>query len=98
MAERGATYSEILAHYYGGLTPVSGEQFLPEQVSVGLVVGADFVSVDTGSFLTITLDGEQVAVPDPGAWTFQWEDGRLLVISPSSDTPRVPLGSPNVPV
>ncbi len=98
MAERGATYSEILAHYYGGLTPVSGEQFLPEQVSVGLVVGADRVTVDTGSFLMITLDGEQVAVPDPGAWTFQWEDGRLFVISPSSDTPRVPLGSPNVPI
>jgi len=97
MAERGATYPEILAHYYGGLTPVSGEQFLPEQVSVGLVVGADRVTVDTRSFLTITLDGEQVAVPDPGAWTFEWEDGRLVLTSPRSGPPRVAPGQPDVP-
>jgi hypothetical protein len=97
MAERGATYPEILAHYYGGLTPVSGEQFLPDQVSVGLVVGADRVTVDTRSFLTITLDGEQVAVPDPGAWTFEWEDGRLVLTSPRSGPPRVAPGQPDVP-
>lgn len=97
MAERGASYSEILAHYYGGLTPVSGEQFLPEQVSVGLVVGAERVTVDTRSFLSITLDGEQVAVPDPGAWTFQWEDGRLVLTSPRSGPPRVAPGQPHVP-
>ena len=97
MAERGATYSEILAHYYGGLTPVPGEEHLPEQVSVGLVVGADRVTVDTQSFLRITLDGEQVAVPHPGAWTFQFEDGRLILTSPWSGPPRVAPGQPHAP-
>jgi len=98
MAERGATYVEILAHYYGGLTPVEGDGFLPEEVSVGLVIGDEGVTVDTDSFLRITLDGEALDVPDPGAWTFSWENGRLVVIRPSSGPPRVPPGMPDVPV
>ena len=39
MAEAGSAYPDILAHYYGGLTPVPGDQFLPEQLAVGLAVG-----------------------------------------------------------
>ncbi|MGH8915591.1 MAG: SpoIID/LytB domain-containing protein, partial [Acidimicrobiia bacterium] len=94
MAEAGSSYPEILAHYYGGLTPVPGDEFLPDQVSVGLVVGAESVTVETDSFFKVTLDGEELEVPDPGAWSFAFEDGRLIVVPPPSGPPRVAPGQP----
>jgi stage II sporulation protein D len=97
MAERGATYYDILAHYYGGLTPVPGEAFLPDQLAVGLVIGAESVTVDTDSFLSIVLDGDPLAVPSPGAWRFDWEEGRLIVVPPVSGPPSVRPGMPDAP-
>jgi stage II sporulation protein D len=92
MAEGGAGYVEILAHYYGGLIPVQGGEQVPDQVSVGLVVGGDSVTIDSDAYMTITLDGEQVEVANPGAWTFEWEEGHLKVISPVSGVPLVRSG------
>ncbi|MGH8870840.1 MAG: SpoIID/LytB domain-containing protein [Acidimicrobiia bacterium] len=85
MAEQGTGYQEILAHYFGGLTPVPGVEFLPEQVAVGLVIGAGSVSIATDSVLGVTLDGVAMEVPDPGAWRFNWEEGRLVVVPPVLD-------------
>ena len=97
MAERGARYPEILAYYYGGLTPVPGSEFLPEQVAVGLIIGADSVSISTDSVLSVTLDGVALDVPDPGAWKFKWEEGRLVVVAPVLDR-YVPPGLPYQPL
>lgn len=97
MAENEAAYPEILAHYYGGLTPVPGDEFLPEQLAVGLVVGAESVTIDTDSFFQVTLDGVELEVLRPGAWSFVVEDGRLIVIAPPSGPPRVPPGQPSAP-
>ena len=97
MAEKGTSYEEILAHYYGGLTPTPGDAFLPEELSVGLVVGGEAVTVGTDSFLHITLDGEEIEVHDPGPWRFEWADGRLIVIAPPSGPTVVRPGSPNSP-
>ena len=97
MAEQGASYPEILAHYYGGLTPVSGGEFLPEQVAVGLVIGAEAVRVSTDAVLSVTLDGVELEVPDPGAWKFKWEEGRLVVVPAVLDR-QVPPGAPYRPI
>jgi hypothetical protein len=97
MAESGAAYPEILAHYYGGLSPVPGDAFLPEQLAVGLTIGAESVTIQTGSFFQVTLDGVELDVSNPGAWSFVAEDGRLIVIPPPSGPPRVPHGQPNAP-
>jgi len=97
MAEDGAGYREILAHYYGGLSPAPGDGFLPDDVVVGLAVGEESVTIGTNSVLHVELDGEQLAVPYPGPWRFAVEDGRLIVISPPSGPPRVPPGVPNAP-
>jgi stage II sporulation protein D len=96
MAEEGAGYPEILAHYYGGLTPVGGAQFLPDEVAVGLVIGADSVSISTNSVLEVTLDGVELEVPDPGVWKFKWEEGRLVVVPAVLDR-QVPPGAPYQP-
>ena len=96
MAEQGAGYSEILAHYYGGLTPVPGGAFLPEQVAVGLVIGAETVTISTNSHLSVTLDGVDVPVTAPGPWKLRWEEDSLVVVPPVLDR-YVPRGLPDQP-
>jgi len=96
MATNGAGYAEILAHYYGGLAPVPGGEFLPDQVAVGLVIGSESVRVSTDSVLSVILDGEEIEVLDPGAWKFRWEEGRLVVVAPVLDR-YAPPGLPDHP-
>jgi stage II sporulation protein D len=97
MATSGAGYAEILAHYYGGLAPVPGGEFLPDEVAVGLVIGAESVRVSTDSVLSVTLDGVEIEVLDPGAWKFRWEEGRLVVVAPVLDR-YAPPGLPDRPL
>jgi stage II sporulation protein D len=92
LASRGATYTEILAHYYGGLTPVPGQGHLPDQVSVGLVVGADSVSIDSRSLIGVSLDGEPLDSGNPGAWRFVWRDGEVQVYPPPAGIPLIRSG------
>ena len=96
MAEQGTGYSEILAHYYGGLTPEPGGAFLPEQVAVGLVIGAETVTISTNSHLSVTLDGVDVPVTAPGPWKLRWEEDSLVVVPPVLDR-YVPRGLPDQP-
>ena len=92
MAEAGATYPEILAHYYGGLTPVSGEGFLPDQLAVGLVIGAKSVHISSELPLQVAVDGVDLPPEQVGTWTFLWVDGVLQVIPPLR---VVPWGPPS---
>ncbi len=87
MAEAGSAYPDILAHYYGGLTPVPGDQFLPEQLAVGLVVGSEFVRIESDSPLDVAVDGVQVETTETGSWGFLWVDGVLQVIQPVRPLP-----------
>jgi stage II sporulation protein D len=82
MAEAGSTYPEILAHYYGGLTPVAGGGFLPEQLAVGLVIGDESVRVSSDAPLRVTVDGAELPSAPVGDWTFLWVDGALQVLPP----------------
>ena len=82
MAEAGSAYPEILAHYFGGLTPVSGDQFLPEQLAVGLVVGSEYVRIRSDLPLRVLVDGVPTEASPAGSWGFLWVDGVLQVIQP----------------
>jgi len=93
MAEAGSGYPEILAHYYGGLTPVPGDQFLPEQVAVGLVVGSELVRIRSASPLNVVVDGVPVETSEVGSWGFIWVDGALQVTQPVPYVP--PSGQPD---
>ncbi|MDH4308362.1 MAG: SpoIID/LytB domain-containing protein, partial [Acidimicrobiia bacterium] len=61
MARGGAGYAEILAHFYGGLEPVSGTGILPSQVVVGLATERDSLEVGADGPVSISLDGEPIA-------------------------------------
>ena len=90
MAEAGATYPEILAHYYGGLTPVSGDGFLPEELAVGLRIGEEAVRISSDLPLKVTVDGSDLPPAPAGSWTFLWVDGVLQVIPPVRIAPWGP--------
>ncbi len=98
MAESGASYSEILSHYYGGLTPVVSDTALPEQVAVGLVLDDESVSVGTDAVLNVTLDGEAIPVESPGEWKFVAGDGRVIVIPPRLGPPLYPPDGRSTPI
>ena len=67
LAQRGATYEEILAHYYTGT--VVGPAAAPASISVGVDWGRSSV-VATGAFDVVDGRGD-VAVRDAlGSWTF----------------------------
>jgi stage II sporulation protein D len=92
MAVSGSTYPEILAHYYGGLTPAPGGGFLPEQLAVGLVIGDESVRISSDLPLQVTVDGTEVGPAPVGRWTFLLVDGSLQVLAPVR---RVPRGLPS---
>lgn len=92
MAEAGSPYPEILAHYYGGLSPVRGDGFLPDQLAVGLVIGSEWVRIRSDSPLTVMVDGTPVETTETGSWGFIWVDGALQVTQPTPYVP--PRGQP----
>jgi hypothetical protein len=70
MADEGATYDAILAHYYGDLVPRDGTGRIPDRVRVGLAVEQATVEVIADGPFRVLLDGEPLAVLPAGAWTF----------------------------
>jgi hypothetical protein len=79
MAERGATYRDILAHYYTGT--VVGEADAPASISVGVAWGRSSV-VATGAFDVVDGRGN-VAVRDAlGSWTFVPGGGGVVTVRP----------------
>jgi stage II sporulation protein D (peptidoglycan lytic transglycosylase) len=87
MALDGATYREILAHYYGGLTPVDAGASLPEEVVIGLGWDLDSVTLTaTGPF---TVGGKAAGPRSGGTWAVITRDG-AVGIYPSMGYPTAP--------
>lgn len=79
LAQRGATYEEILGHYYTGT--VVGRVDVPPAISVGVAWGRSSV-VATGAFDIVDGRGD-VAVRDAlGAWTFAPGGGGVVTVTP----------------
>ena len=74
MADRGALYGDILAHYYGGLRPEAGGGWLPDQVTVGLQIGVDQVLVRAPDGAAVSADGVTLA-NGIAVWRFSPGDG-----------------------
>lgn len=81
MADRGSTYSEILAHYYGGATPVPAGGWLPDQITVGLNIGVDEVRVLAPSGATVSADGVALA-SGVAVWRFASGGGAVATAIP----------------
>jgi hypothetical protein len=83
MAEDGASYGEILSHYYSGLQPESRPDLLPATVKVGLAVGAAAVSIRSDGPVSVSIDGRPLEQPVLGSWRFESLNGQVLVIPPA---------------
>lgn len=82
MATEGADYAEILAHYYGGLTPEPAPEVVPDVVDVGLAWGQSTVSVSADGPYDVEGDGELLAEAVLGTWDFEADGDDVLVAAP----------------
>ncbi len=88
MAAAGETAESIVAHYYGGLRPVSSSDVLPASVRVGLTTSAERVDVAPNGALRVEIDGEVIGESILGSWAFTPDSGGVVI------TPPVGLGLP----
>lgn len=93
MADAGASYREILGHYYGGLVPQSGATYLPDEVSVGLGWGIPELTVAVSGGFRMVVEGSRSRLYRDGTWRFTW-DGRTMVVETpdGADLPINPAG------
>ena len=82
MAENGASYSDILAHYYGGLRPEPASASLPAEIVVGLVIGSEEVTISAEEGANVVIDGVEVAQAELGIWRFQRDGGTVAAAVP----------------
>lgn len=82
MGDEGATYAEILGHYYGGLAPVDGGSAVPGEVRVGLDWGRGDVSIRAGGPFELRANGVPVARVEEGTWRFRLARGSIIVVPP----------------
>lgn len=79
MASAGASYREILAHFYG--SPSIATSVLPDTIRVGIATqSAEIEVVPTGP-VAVTIDGEQVATGELGTWLVT-SDGEVAIVDP----------------
>ncbi len=82
LAEDGLGYDDILAYYYGGLSPAAGSSYLPETVEVGLAWGEEVLDLIVRGPATVFIDGLDVEQDFAGGWSFRSDQGRLTVSPP----------------
>ncbi len=81
MAEGGALYPEILAHFYGGLRPEPAGDLLPSDVIVGLATERQQVALTADGPVTVIADGQVIGAGVLGDWAFE-ASGSGVVITP----------------
>ncbi|HEX2051591.1 MAG TPA: SpoIID/LytB domain-containing protein [Actinomycetota bacterium] len=79
MARRGASYVEILEHYYRGA--VVEEVAAPRAIEVGVESGRRTV-VASGAFSIVDGSGRTVVRDALGTWTFAWNGSGAVSIDP----------------
>lgn len=82
MAGDGSTYTEILGHYYSGLTPEAAQDQLPEEVAVGLAWGQAQLEIGSDSTFDIVVAGEVVAAGVDGTWTLAAVGPTIEIVPP----------------
>ena len=79
LAQQGASYADILTHYYTGVS--IGEVSEPPPFEVGVQSGASSVTA-TGSFEIVDGRGETIVPRALGSWTFRWAGAGAVAIEP----------------
>lgn len=80
MADEGASYDEILAHYYGGLLPEQGP--VPELVRIGLAEDALALTITADGPFEVRANGVSLGVAPAGQWEFRALSGGIAVVPP----------------
>ena len=96
MANEGAAYSDILAHYYGGLRPEPASDWLPPVILVGLVIGAEEITVTAEAGAAVLIDGAAVAPAEMGVWHFRRDGPRVVTAVPIGLGTRPDVISPRL--
>ena len=89
MAQEGAGYEEIVAHYYGGLVPEPAGPHLPEPVVVGLGWELDSVTFTASGRFEMVTDGGAAGPRSGGTWSV-FLDAGSLVLFPAIGYPASP--------
>ena len=79
LARRGASYSEILQHYYSGVSIATYPS--PRRIDVGVSTGNSALSV-TGAFKIIGADGNTIVKEALGTWAFRFGGGGVVAVDP----------------
>lgn len=79
LARRGASYQEILAHYYTGVS--IGQYAAPDSIEVGLAWGKPSVTV-SGAFRIVDGRGVTLVRRALGTWRFGWAGTGAVQIDP----------------
>jgi len=82
LGRTGATYEEILAHYYGGLVPTDGGDYVPDDLVVGLGWSLFGVEVEATGLFELRINGVSVATLRPGLWTLRRSFDTVAIVAP----------------
>ncbi len=80
MSDSGASYADILGHYYGGLEPTVAA--LPDTVRIGLAADAAALTVEATGPFELRANGVSVGIMEAGSWTFRRIGGGIAVVPP----------------
>lgn len=84
MAEDGATYREILAHYYGGLEPAPAGDLVPDLVRVGLAAGRPYLAVEIEGPVVMEANDLPIGLMTTGPWAFHSDGDDALRVTPGA--------------
>ncbi len=82
MADNGSDYVEILSHYYTGLEPLDGGEYVPDDLVVGLDVGEGEVVVEATGDFEIRLNGVVAGTMPAGVWNLRSFVGGVQIVGP----------------
>jgi stage II sporulation protein D len=85
--DEGASYGEILGHYYGGLGPVDGAAAVPDAVRVGLGWGRGEVAVASNGEFELRANGIPVGRFGAGSWRFRTAQSGVVLLGPPDAVP-----------
>lgn len=81
MANEGASYTDIVSHYYGGASPTATAP-LPDRVRVGLGTELREIEIIPDGVMRVIVDGDDVSPGEFGSWSVSWDDGVVIVDPP----------------
>jgi SpoIID/LytB domain protein len=91
-AERGEDHVDIVAAYYGGITPTTPEE-LPDRIRVGMDIADGFTIEGDREVVVTDADGEVVVELALGSWTASLDGGGWWLTPPVGTGQRLQVAA-----